>query len=524
MSLPTVFQGQQQSLYGGLAKWVLFRSACYLGGEGVSFGEPIVPHLAKMLGKSSINVDVVLTPHVDLVDDKLDIIRDGSLDHIFIGPRLEIVPEPEKKLREYVRKLKIGGHLVIAQKINNPDKKALVQFDSNSVRTMVGEVARWKAKDAYERDGVLLQIYRKIEGKKGVEAAKPRAAKRACICRYGAMGDMVIITPLIRTLKEDGFEVTMNISPYALPILEHNPHVTNIVIQEREMIPNQELGAYWDEWKNDYDRYINLSESLEGRFLKVEGRRDFYTSQEWRRKTGEHNYYDYTMRAGGYPDKTGQRGELYFSNAERRGADKFFNKLKGKFIIVWALNGSSFHKVYSGIEVVIGKWLETHPDTIFITVGDRMAKLTEVNHPNLISMAGEWSVRDSMIAACEYADLVIGPETMMTNVAGSMGIPTITLLSHSTHEALCKYWPKDYCLAPDVERAPCYPCFQLHYSRESCPIKQMVSEKGELLAEAPACALDGIHFDRVLARIEEVYSQQFNPGCGIMDQAQNVAG
>ena len=519
MSHPTAFATQQSQQTNSYPKWWLYRAACYLGGEGITFGEPIVPHLSKMYGKSSIDVDVVLTPHVDLVHDNLDIFADSSMDHIFIGPRLELLKEPEKKLREFTRKLRKGGHLVIAQKINNPDKQALFRFDSDNVRTMVGEIGRWKAKAAYEREGTLLQIYKKIDGKKGIEPASPPSArKRACICRYGAMGDMVIITPLIKALKADGFDVTMNISPYALPIIENNPHISNIVIQEREMIPNPELGPYWKEWENDYDRYINLSESLEGRFLKVEGRRDFYTTQEWRRKTGEHNYYDYTMRAGGYPDKTGQRGELFFTNAERRDADKFFSRLRGKFVIVWALNGSSHHKMYAQMEMVVGKWLDAHPSSVIITVGDRVAKMLEFKHSQLINKAGEWSVRESLIAA-KLASLVIGPETMMTNVAGSLGTPTITLLSHSTHEALCKYWPNDYCLAPDIAAAPCYPCFQLHYSRESCPIKQAIDDKtGAVLAEAPACALDGISATRLLARMEEVHSKHFNAESDILNR------
>jgi hypothetical protein len=124
------------------------------------------------------------------------------------------------------------------------------------------------------------------------------------------------------------------------------------------------------------------------------------------------------------------------------------------------------------------------------------------------------------LIGAKYANLVLGPETMMTNAAGSMGTPVITLLSHSTHEALCKHWgSNDYCLAP--ENTPCYPCFQLHYTRESCPSKQIISvETNEVLAEAPACALDGIKPERLITRMEEVYSayyQQLAAKSGILN-------
>jgi ADP-heptose:LPS heptosyltransferase len=372
------------------------------------------------------------------------------------------------------------------------------------MKMMVEQSGKWQLKTLIERDGWALHIYKKLYGKKGIEIAEPLTDKpRACICRYGALGDMIIITPLIHQLYDDGYDVTMNISPYAMPIIEHNPYIKNLIIQEREMIPNPELGPYWDEWRKDYAKYINLSESLEGRFLKVEGRRDFYTPKAWRIKTGEFNYYDATMRLGGYPEVTGVRGELFFTTAEERNCQKALAPYKGKFIVVWAMNGSSYHKIYPAQELVVEDFLTAHPDAYVITVGDGVNRLT-YQHQRLDDKTGVWSIRESLCAA-KYASLVIGPETMMTNASGSLGTPTITLLSHSTHEALCKHWgANDYCLAP--EDIPCYPCFQLHYSKESCPIQRMEdTQTNTVIAEAPACALSGIKPERLLARMEEVY-------------------
>jgi len=407
-------------------------------------------------------------------------------------------------LKTLAAKLAPNQHLVLAQKLNNPQAK--FHWDSNGMKQMVEQAGKWKLKTIIERDGWALHIYKKLYGKKGIELADaPSGKPRACICRYGALGDMIMITPLIHQLHDDGYEVTMNISPYAMPIIEHNPYIKNLIIQEREMIPNPELGPYWDEWKNDYARYINLSESLEGRFLKVEGRRDFYTPKEWRIKTGEHNYYDATMRFGGYPEVVGRRGELYFTNAEERSCQRALAQYKNKFLVIWAMNGSSHHKIYPAQELVIEDFLLAHPDAYVVTVGDGITRL-KYQHQRLHDKVGEWNIRESLCAA-KYASLVIGPETMMTNASGSLGTPTITLLSHSTHEALCKHWGEnDYCLAP--EGIACYPCFQLHYSKESCPIQRMENtQTKEVIAEAPACALSGIQPQRLLARMEEVYKK-----------------
>jgi hypothetical protein len=43
------------------------------------------------------------------------------------------------------------------------------------------------------------------------------------------LGDAIILTPLIRQLKEDGYHVTLNVSSYCLPVFENNPFVDNIL-------------------------------------------------------------------------------------------------------------------------------------------------------------------------------------------------------------------------------------------------------------------------------------------------------
>jgi ADP-heptose:LPS heptosyltransferase len=298
----------------------------------------------------------------------------------------------------------------------------------------------------------------------------------------------------------------MNISGYCAAVFENNPHVSNILIQERDLIPNGLLGRYWAYWEGRYDKYINLSESLEGDLLIVEGRPPFYSTKEWRHKRCNRNYYDYTMERGGYPTVTGTRGELFFTEAEERRARKFFDPLRGKFTIVWALNGSSHHKVYPMMEPLLREWFRTHEDARCITVGDYAAKMLEFPHYQVIPRAGEWSIRESLIAT-KCADCVVGPETMMTNAAGCYDTPKIIFLSHSSRENLTKYFTEDYSLTPNPSTAPCYPCHQLHYSKESCPVGEMEDTgTGAVLGQAPICAIS-IEPERVMAQLDLIYNK-----------------
>lgn len=479
------------------SRWVRYRSIAYLRGKGLSFGvgpEPIYPKLAIDEGKFSLNVDIYRHPGVEVCGQDLSVIAKGSLDHVFVGNRLQQFSNPQTMLANLVEKLREGGHIIIHT----------VGGSTSALREALRAIGSWQEKDTYEREGQVLGIW-KLLGKqrREVRAAKPRAAKRACICRYGAIGDMIMISPLIRKLHEDGYEVTMNITPYCAEVIKQNPFVANVVLQERDAIPNQDLGEYWKEWLQDYDKYINLSESIEGKLLKVEGRRDFFTTKAWRsERCGDVNYYDQTMRLGGYPDVKGTRGELFFSPTEEKAVKKLRDKFKDKFLILWALRGSSFHKQYPLLQHALGGWLDKHPDALALLAGAPQDAQLGFTHQQVINTCGQLPLRE-VFALTKYVDLVGGPETAITNAAGCFATPKLVLLSHSSRENLCKYWENDFSLEP--EGVPCYPCHQLHYTKESCPLVKL-EVGGREAGDIPACSVLGVTPERLQARLDEIYS------------------
>jgi ADP-heptose:LPS heptosyltransferase len=492
---------------GRVNNWPLYRAACYLGGRGVSFGSPLIAPQATAEKAYSVVVDVIQNGRTAVMDKSFQVFQEESLDHVYISPRLEVIEEQEEFLREASRKLKFGKHLVVHITERFKEEPGLFPIIKSSLLAMIGRVGKWQQKICYQEGDTVLWIGKRLKGKPGILPETTQPTKRACVVRFGALGDAIILTPLLEALHKDGYHVTFVGSVYCAPVLENNPYVDNFLWQEREMVPNAELGQYWELWSKEYTKYINLSESLEGDLLVVEGRPAFFTKKSWRHSRCNKNYYDYTLKRGGY-DLEGQRGQLYFTQGEERRWKEFARPLEGKFTILWALNGSSHHKVYPLMEPLLRKLFEKYPDIICITVGDDLARLLEFEHPQLLQRAGQWSIRESLIAT-KYVDLVVGPETMVLNASGCFTTPKITLLSHSTHENLCKHWENDYCLSPDKVIAPCYPCHSLHYSRESCPIGTILdTSTGEEVGKSPLCPI-AILPTRLLSRIEEVYNNHF---------------
>lgn len=321
--------------------------------------------------------------------------------------------------------------------------------------------------------------------------------KRALVVRLGAIGDMIIITPLLRALHEDGYSVTVYCKKGADDIIRHNPFVKKIILHDEKLNYDDFMKHVYDLGKS-YDKYVNLTGSIEGSLLAAEGTPEFDWPQYVRHAKFNVNYYDRTMEIGGYPENKGCHGELYFSSAEERQVREYRRKHKDKFIILWALSGSSYHKAWPYAEQTAKKFLDNHPDAMTVTVGDALSHLLEWNHPQAKSYSGMWPVRKSMLMA-KYADLVIGPDTGILNAAGCFGTDKILLLTGITPENIAKTWENVQVVTP--RNVECYPCHRLIYTLDACPTIPGVN--------ATACSAN-IPAGQVYLMMEEVYKKWRN--------------
>lgn len=499
-----------------ISNWARFKSAGYLINNGIHFGvisETILPKAAKNLGVFCIGVNPAKDAPCDICSENLGFAANDSQQFIFIDKTLEVIPNPKSLIQEAATKLKIGGHLIILVPINNPHELITTKFDPYKIDGLVTSAGSWICKERSIQEDHLLHIYKLVDRRKGrMINRKQTTGPRACVVRYGAFGDMIIMSPLARLLKEKGYHVTVNAQAYSALVLNNNPNVDNLIVQEREAVPNPDLGPYWDLWKDEYDLYINLSESIEGKCLAVEGRPEFYSPQNFRAWRGNRNYYDYTLELAGFPNEvTKPKGELFFSNGELSFAQSIRKQYQDKFLILWSLSGSSYHKIYGLFEPVMNDWLDRHPDAVMMTTGDQMARLLEFNHPQVVKAATLYPIRHVM-ALTQVADVVVGPETGILNAAGCFSTPKVIFMSHSAPDNLCKHWDNAYPLTPNLEYAPCYPCHQLHYTKESCPISELRNDRtGETIAAGPRCAMGAVEGARVQSILDEIYNRSKNP-------------
>lgn len=498
------------------------RVASFLKGAGLDLGCAKAKVCEGAIGidnahKADVNIDLASV-------DALRIFSDGAFDYVFSAHCLEDFHATDAMLEEWWRVIRPGGHIILygpdpdyyprigTAGANKSHKKDLYWQDVWKILKGFGNAkliqsSRHNESNEYSWQLVVQKKFMRLKEVKAAfgkvyegMSAFPRVRKgpkEALVMRYGAIGDMVMITPVVRQLKKDGYHIVLNCSEYATQVLKENPYIDEFIVQQKDVIPNDMLDEYWAEISKGFDKVVNLTGTIEQDLLKVQGKEEFNWSHKKRKKECNKNYIDYTMQKAGY-DLKGESTELFFTEQEEQLAKIFLENHKGKFLIVWAMSGSAMHKAYPWSEYIAGTICQKYgDDTLIVTVGDDIARMLEWNLPNTLPRCGIFTIRQSMILT-KYANLVIGPETGILNAAGCYNTPKIIFLSHSSEENLTKYWKNVTPLHP--ENCRCHPCHKLIYV-DTCP-------KGKM-TDRPRCA-ENIKPETVFKAIEHYFKDWKN--------------
>lgn len=423
-----------------------------------------------------------------------DHIQDESCDAIFSSHLLEHLQDPAAALASWWRCIKAGGHLVLylphaelyprcGQPGANPDHKH--DFLPLDVMRLMVRVGGWDLLVNETRgEGTeysFLQVYRKrADNTQVLKWRAPKPAKTACVVRYGGFGDMIQAANILPQLKRQGYHVTVMTTPKGQDVLAHDPHVDAWFIQDTDQVPNHELAAFWESQARRFDRFINLSESVEGTLLAYEGRTNHMWPDSVRRRELGKNYLEWTAQLAEVPYANESR--FYPTTAEEKWAKELLHAwrlelagpltigmaLPKRFNILWTLAGSSVHKMYPHQDVVIANLLDAFPEVTVTLVGDPLCELLEAgweDNPRVKCMSGKLSIRETL-ALAQRMDCVVGPETGVLNAVAFEPMGKVVMLSHSSVENLTKHWVNTASMVPPTS---CYPCHRLHHGRKFCP-------------------------------------------------------
>lgn len=482
----------------------------YTRGTGLDIGcgpSKAFPHFIGVDSKKDTELFGIEMQPDNVVEDAsyLPQVPDGRVDFVFSSHLLEHIVDHVAALEEWWRIIKVGGHLVlylphrdlypnIGTPGSNPDHKH--DFVPQDIISAMQGVAK-RAENGFDvlvnetrdqdREYSFLLVFKKLDFCDSNDPTlytcnMPRPAKTVCISRFGGFGDMLMMANLLPQLKREGYHITVNTTPAGADIVKFDPYIDEFLLQDVDQVPNQELPLFWESQAKRFDRFIQLSESIEGTLLAMPGRANHAWPDSVRRVELNRNYLEwcsqlaeleYHSDARFYPSKDEReaaRSFLHQVNADRNPNLLIGEAGKPVFTILWALSGSSVHKFYPHQDAVIARIMTDLPQAVVLLTGDEPCKLLQQGwelEPRVYCLAGKQAIRETLTLAT-LVDCVIGPETGVLNAVAFEDNLKLIMLSHSSDENLTKHWRNTEVFTPDAEKVPCYPCHRLHFGGRYC--------------------------------------------------------
>ena len=440
------------------SKKIVWEVAPYLRGFGLDIGAgsfKVLPQVVSVdNGFDNVMFGIPFKADVTVKSaEDLTVFGSQTMDFVYSSHLLEHLEKPEKALKEWWRILRPKGVMVlylphedlypkVGEPGANPDHKH--NLNEQKVIDWMRDIGRWDLERCEKRSDddeySFLMVFRKREVGQLYSYKDPKPEKTACVVRYGAFGDMIQTASVMAGLKKQGYHVTLFSSSPGADVVAHDQNIDKIVLFDKDQVPNADLGPFWEWHRKKFDKFVNLSESVEGSLLAMANRTAFYWSPEARHAYMNHNYVEFAHKIAQVPHDP--QIKFYTTAEERAWAAKQRKNMPFDQIIMWSLAGSSVHKTWAGLDNIMASILVSFPQAAIILVGGPEAEMLEAgweNEPRVYRTCGKWQIRQTF-AMLDQVDLLIGPETGVMNAAAHMDMEKILFLSHSTHENLSRDW------------------------------------------------------------------------------------
>lgn len=516
---------------GNEANKCRFEVVQYTRGLGLDIGcgpHKFFPHAIGVDSKKDTALFGIQMEPDNVVEDasKLPQVPDGKLDFVFSSHLLEHIEDYRAALAEWWRIIKVGGHLVlylphrdlyprVGQPGANPDHKHDFENDDilgamtalgTGYDLMMDEVRDKRSEYSF------LQVFRKRDdGQYTYPCREEEPDHTVCISRFGGFGDMLMMSNILPELKRQGYHVTVNTTPKGMAIVEHDPHIDAFLLQDDNQVPNHELPLFWEAISRRYDKFIQLSESIEGTLLAIPGRANHMWPHAVRHMELNRNYLEWTSQLAELPyhsearfyptthEVAKQAGYLGGIRASRAPKDLMIGvPTPDLFFVMWALAGSSMHKFYPHMDAVIARVLLEIPEAVVILAGDEACQILEAGwelEPRVYRESGKQTIRETLTLAT-MVDCVVGPETGVLNAVAFEDNAKVIMLSHSSVENLSKHWINTASLsAPfDPSNTVCnnQACHRLHFGKSFCAEDETTGAAACQVAISPARVYEAI--------------------------------
>lgn len=271
---------------------------------------------------------------------------------------------------------------------------------------------------------------------------------RILIDRRAALGDLVMITPVLREVRRRHPSAFIQVVTEEPGILKNNPHV-DLVCQPAEMTKT-------DPW----DLYMNLNDAYE-------------------KNVTSHYIDSYLHRAFG-DDVAGvaRSPEMFPSAEEKENVDDALAEIGTDYVVVhmrrWAWENKNIDiETWSAF---FTRLQETHPDVKIVSVGAKY-DFTVPNDPShYINLVGQLTVGEIQYLISK-AKAFVGPDSGPFHIASTTKTPIVALISHLLPEQILPWRDEEFGkdITVVLSDVPCTGC----YARQKPPVSNLTCENEE---------------------------------------------
>lgn len=308
----------------------------------------------------------------------------------------------------------------------------------------------------------------------------------AAVCRYGGVGDDLIVSSVLKPLREKYGRVEVITQAPQHVVFENNPHVDKLSVHKPGDLPAESLEA-WHRWHRirakEYAFFQNLSHTVECQMAFLPQQTEFNRPVEWRRARCDMSYIEAVAGVCGV-DPAACEPRFYPTAEETAKALATFAKVPRRPIIGWVLSGTRIDKIYPASTLVIARLIHELGAAVVMFGGpgrDREMAVRIQDHVqrqngSLEGLHGccdekaenqEWPIR-RVLSTLPLCDLVITPDTGPGWAVAYEPVPKIVLLSHASVRNISGGWRNAVTLHADPALVPCWPCHQLHDALDTC--------------------------------------------------------
>ena len=308
----------------------------------------------------------------------------------------------------------------------------------------------------------------------------------AAVCRYGGVGDNLIISSILKPLREKYGRVEVITQEPQHVVFENNPYIDKLSVHKAGDLPGESLDQ-WHRWHRirakEYDFFQNLSHTVEAEMAMLQGQTEFDRPAWWLRERCKMSYIEAVAGICGV-DPTECEPRFFPTEEETAVAHATLAKVLRRPLIGWVVSGTRIDKIYPASTLAVARLIQELGAAVLMFgapgrdfemahhIQDHVAR----QNGSMDGLHGcideskdqqQWTIR-RILATLPLCDLVITPDTGPGWGVAMCDVPKIMLLSHASVRNITGGWRNTVTLHADPEKVPCWPCHKLHESLDTC--------------------------------------------------------